>query len=488
MTLEAAGPAVPDAPAPDAGADTDVVSIEQLRSIALFDGLSEGQLRELLAAGEVIRFGPGDVLFREAQPAGDWWVLLDGTIELVRRVGHEDTVLGAMAVAGQWAGGFQAWDPHGIYLATSRPATTGHVLRVPAPRLRDLASDWFPFGVHLIKGLTQTVRTIESSARQRESLVALGTLAAGLAHEINNPASAATRAVDALDDTSQALMHAIARLADHSITAEQFAALDKLRQEIRPESGDTRPLAVAQREDELSDWLVQHDVERDWVIAAPLAAAGVDIAWCERAAAVIDGAALQPALEWVASSLSISTLLAEVKESTRRISDLVGVVKSYSQMDRASMQNMDVEEGLEATLAVLAHKIPSGIVVTRDYGQEVPRIEAIAAELNQVWTNLIDNAIDAMDGSGELRVALRAEATSVVVEIGDSGPGMSREVQVHAFEPFFTTKPVGKGTGLGLDISRRIVAERHGGEITIDLQPEGTVLRVRLPLRAAKTA
>jgi signal transduction histidine kinase len=481
-------PTTPDVPRADGRASEDQPGVELLRSLPLFDGLSDGQLRELLAAGQVQSFRPGDVLFREARPAEDWWVLLDGTIELIRHVGHEDTVLGAMSSPGQWAGGFRAWDQHGVYLGTSRPTTTGRILRIPASRLRDLTNSWFPFGVHLIKGLTQTVRNIEATARQRESLVALGTLAAGLAHEINNPASAATRAVDALDDTSGALMHAIARLADHSITAAQFAALDKLRLEIRPESAKVGPLAVARREDDLSDWLVSRDVEREWVIAPPLAAAGVDVDWCERAAAVIDGAALEPALEWVASSLSITTLLAEVKESTRRISDLVGVVKSYSQMDRASMQTINVKEGLESTLAVLAHQIPSGISVIRDYADNVPMVDAAAAELNQVWTNLIDNAIDAMQGSGTLRVSLRAQPDSVVVEIGDTGPGMPREVQAHAFEPFFTTKGVGKGTGLGLDISRRIIAERHGGEITIEVQPAETVLRVRLPLRAAKSS
>ncbi len=486
MKPGAVGTPVADPQAPDGHVTSDDPgTIERLRSLPLFDGLSDGQLRELLAAGEVISFRPGDVLFREAQPAADWWVLLDGTIELVRHVGHEDTVLGAMSSPGQWAGGFQAWDRYGVYLATSRPTIAGRMLRIPAARLRELADSWFPFGVHLITGLTQTVRNIEATARQRESLVALGTLAAGLAHEINNPASAATRAVDALEDTSGALMHTIARLADHSITATQFAALDRLRLEIQPESVAMGPLAVARLEDDLSDWLVRRGVEREWVIAPPLAAAGVDVAWCERAAAVIDGAALEPALEWVASSLSITTLLAEVKESTRRISNLVGVVKSYSQMDRASMQNMNVQEGLDATLAVLAHKIPSGIVVVRDYADQVPRIEATAAELNQVWTNLIDNAIDAMQGSGTLRVSLRAQPDSVVVEIGDTGPGMPREVKAHAFEPFFTTKGVGTGTGLGLDISRRIVAERHGGEIVIDVQPGETVLRVRLPLRPA---
>jgi signal transduction histidine kinase len=247
------------------------------------------------------------------------------------------------------------------------------------------------------------------------------------------------------------------------------------------------PLAVADREDALSDWLIEHGVERDWLIAPPFAAAGLDIAWCERVAAVLDGGPLEAGLEWVASSLSTATLLSEVKESTRRISDLIAAVRSYSQLDRASMQQMDLAEGIESTLVMLAHKLQGGVTVVRDYGNDVPRIEAIAGELNQVWTNLIDNAIDAMKGTGTLRVSTRVNENGVVVEIGDTGPGMPKEVQTHAFEPFYTTKDVGKGTGLGLDISRRIIVERHGGEITIESRPDETVLRVSLPLRPTAT-
>ena len=179
----------------------------------------------------------------------------------------------------------------------------------------------------------------------------------------------------------------------------------------------------------------------------------------------------------------MTTLLGEVKESTHRISDLVSAVRSYSQLDRASVQLVDVTEGIESTLVMLAHKLRNGITVVRDYGDDVPRIEALAGELNQVWTNLIDNAVDAMDGSGTLRVSTRRHGAGVVVEIADTGPGIPEAVQAHAFEPFFTTKDVGEGTGLGLDISRRIVVDRHGGEITIDSKPGDTRVRVRLPER-----
>jgi signal transduction histidine kinase len=328
-----------------------------------------------------------------------------------------------------------------------------------------------------------SVRRIESMARQREALVALGTLAAGFAHEINNPAAAAARAAGALQETGEALLSTVGRLAQGGLPADRLAALDVLRREIAPEAADLTPLAVADREDALSDWLAAHGVERDWVVAPPLAAAGVDVAWCERAAELLDGGPLEAGLEWVANSLSMASLLAEVKESTGRVSDLIGVVRSYSQLDRASLQWTEVAEGLESTLVMLAHRL-RGVVVVREYGTDLPRVEAFAGELNQVWTHLIGNAVDAMGGTGTLRVSTRADGGGVVVEIGDTGPGMTDEVRAHAFDPFFTTKSVGEGTGLGLDISRRIVVERHGGDIAIDPRPGETVLRVRLPPRA----
>ena len=460
------------------------MEVDDLRPLSLFGGLSDDQLDELLAGGAEVPIEPGVVLFTEGEHADFWWVLVDGSIELVKHVGREDTVVARMDVPGRWAGGFRAWDDQGVYLATGRGKVPGRVLRVPATTLRSLSDAWFPLGGHLIEGVYRTARSIESTARQRGALVTLGTLAAGLAHEINNPASAATRAAAELDTACKELLSSLGRLADAEITARQFAGLDALRREVAAPVGVPDPLVLAAREQALSAWMGRHRVDEDWLLAPPLAAAGIDVAWCERASAVLEGSALEPALRWVASTFSAATLLGEVQESTRRISELVSAVRSYSQMDRASRQRIDVTEGLESTLVMLGHKLRETITVVREYAVDVPMIEAYPGELNQVWTNLVDNAVDAMDGGGTLRLVTRHEGDAVVVEVVDSGAGMTPAVAARAFEAFYTTKDVDAGTGLGLDIARRIVVERHHGEITIDSRPGGTTMRVRLPVTA----
>ncbi|WP_433159778.1 sensor histidine kinase [Kribbella sp. CA-247076] len=460
------------------------MNTEELRGIALFAGLTDEQLGELIDGSTEVRIEPGVVLFHEGEPADYWWVLVEGAIALHRQIGREDTVMGKIDVPGRWAGGFRAWDEHGVYLATGRGIAEGRVVRVPADVLRERIDAWFPLGGHLIKGVYGTARAIESTARQRDALITLGTLAAGLAHEINNPAAAAARSVSALDTACASLLSALRRLAEGEVTAAQFSALDSLRLELGAGTAAPDPVDLADAENTISEWLDRHDVENDWLIAPPLAAAGASTEWCERAADVL-GDALEPGLEWVASTLAATTLLGEVKESTRRISELVAAVRSYSQLDRGSIQTIDVTEGIESTLVMLGHKLRDGIEVIRAYGADVPRIDAYAGELNQVWTNLIDNAVDAMAGRGTLRISTRTDGDRIVVEFADTGPGMPPEVVARAFEPFYTTKDVGKGTGLGLDIAQRIVVEHHGGTITIESHPGATTVAVRLPPQPA---
>ena len=462
----------------DGGADR--MDLDELRRIPLFDGTDDAQLAELLSASAQVAFAPGDVLFQENHAAEHWWVLLDGSIDLLRHVGEEEALLGTMDVPGRWAGGFRAWDEHGAYLATGRAANAGRILRVPAEELRRLWTARLPLGLYLIEGVSRSARNYESMARQKESLAALGTLAAGLAHELNNPAAAAARAVDALALEHEETLSALRRLAAAGATAAQFTRMDQLREDLGSRPALDDPMDLADRAEGVTDWLSRHGVGRPWALAPVLVRAGADLEWCDRVAEAMGEAALAPGLEWVASTLSGAAQLSQVKESARRISELVAAVKSYSQLDRASMQQTDVAEGLESTLVMFSHRMPAAVTVVRDFDASVPRIEARAAELNQVWTNLIDNALDAMGGQGTLRVSTRAGRDAVIVEIGDTGAGMSAETEAHAFDPFFTTKGVGQGTGLGLDISRRIV-NRHGGDISVDTAPGETILRVRLP-------
>ncbi len=463
-----------------------MLELSDLRTVPLFDGLLDDQLEEFLSGGDEVPIVPGEVVWLEGDHADYWWVVVDGSLDLSRHIGREDVVVGRMDVPGRWAGGFRAWDDRGVYLATARGVAPGRLLRVPSGRLRELADVWFPFAAHLVAGLYGTARSIEATARQRSGLVTLGTLAAGLAHELNNPAAAASRSSAELERACDGLLEALRQMATSGLTATQFGELDALRGELEPPTTLPDPLETADREEDLGEWLDHAGVDRPWELAASLVSAGADVGWLERAAAVSPRDGLGPALGWVARTIDVSSLLAEVRESTHRVSELVAGIKSYTQMDRASHQRVDVREGLESTLLIMGPRLRPGVTVVRDWGSEVPLVDGMPGELNQVWTNLVDNAVDAMDGVGTLTVTTRRDGDdAVVVEVCDTGSGMSPEVQQRAFEAFYTTKDVGRGTGLGLDIAHRIVVERHGGSIAIESQPGDTRMRVRLPVHAA---
>jgi signal transduction histidine kinase len=462
-----------------------VTLFDDLRHAFLTSALTDAQLAELVGAGDEIVFAPGDLLFVEGRPAERLWILLDGEIELSRRIASEAIVVATMTTPGQWAGGLTAWgdaDNAAGYRATGTAVSVGRAFALPSADLARLVESWSPFSKHMITGVFQTVRSIDATARQRESLVALGTLAAGLAHEINNPAAAILRSVEALRATSEYMLASLVSLAEDGVSAEQFIVLDRLRVELQGRDAvDEGSIATADREEEIGAWLEERAIDHAWSMAGVFASVDVDRDWFEQVESVVGPVALGPALRWVSSTIGAANLISEVIDSTNRVGHLVQDVKSYSQMDRSALQVVDLRDGIESTLAMLRSKL-DGIEVVCDFDPDLPKIEVYASELNQVWTNLIDNAADAMDGQGTLRIVTRREGNDVVVEVTDTGSGMDPDVLDRAFDPFFTTKDVGKGTGLGLDISRRIVVDRHCGHIGFDSAPGATTASVRLPI------
>ena len=335
--------------------------------------------------------------------------------------------------------------------------------------------------------MSDRIREATRQETQRDKLMALGKLSAGLAHELNNPAAAAQRAAKSLKETMDSVRSASLRLLQHPLDVQQRQAILQFEREvtgrvIEKSEPHSDPLELSDREAEITERLEAHKVEEPWKIAGPLAEANADPAKMDALRAVLGDAVIGDALRRVASVVTIFGLIHEIENSTKRISELVTAIKRYSYMDQASMQEVDLREDLDNTIKIFGHWLKKGITVTRDYDPELPRVCAFGSELNQVWTNLIDNAIDAMNGPGELRVGARRDLNCVLVTIGDSGPGIPTEIQSRIFDPFFTTKPVGEGTGLGLDTVVRIV-QKHHGSIELKSQPGDTRFLVRIPLQ-----
>jgi signal transduction histidine kinase len=398
---------------------------------------------------------------------------------------------------GVYAGAWQA------YLGDQVPQVYNSSMRVTVPTtffvldaqtLSEMMRSWFPMALHLLEGLFFGIRNNYQAVGQRERLLALGALSAGLTHELNNPASAAVRATDALRTRVAGMRHKLAFVASGSYDPQHLAALIRLQDDAaeRVSKAPTLgPMEASDREDVLTDWLEANSIRSAWELSPTFVQAGLDEAWLDLALDTVGPENLESALRWLSYTIETELLMNEIQDSTQRISSLVSSAKQYSQLDRAPFQTVDVHELLDSTLVMLAAKIGRGVTVVKEYNRSLPPIGAYAAELNQVWTNLIDNAIQAMDGAGTLtiRTALRDEAGSepqVLVEIGDTGPGIPAEIQGRIFEPFFTTKPVGEGTGLGLDISYRIVVAKHHGDLSVDSQPGDTRFTVSLPLRATE--
>jgi PAS domain S-box-containing protein len=325
----------------------------------------------------------------------------------------------------------------------------------------------------------------ERVAKYLEKMAALGKLAAGLAHELNNPAAAAQRAGDQLAESSARLEAAIADLHREELTAGQWQTLETFKAgTTRPPAGARRPTEVSRLEEELGEWLADRGIEAGWDLAAALVQEGVELKELDQLAGSMPGNALEPAMRWLAESAAIEELTGVVTRSTQRISDLVAAVKAYSYMDRAAEQVVDVHEGIENTLVILGHHL-RGVTLRREYDRSLPLVRAVGSGLNQVWTNILDNAGDAVGDRGTITIRTRGDGERVIVEIEDDGPGILPEHLSRVFEPFFTTKPQGEGTGLGLDMVWRIVTEEHDGSVEVESQPGRTVFRVSLPSERA---
>ena len=460
----------------------------EVRELFLFEHLTAEQLDWVASNGDVVDIAAGTDVSVEGEPAECFFVLLSGTLSMVRLVGGSEVETVRTDHRGVYSGAVQFYFEdrlEQVYPATVRAVTDCSFLALPAQPFAAVFRQWYPMAVHLLEGMFVGQRNAAELVGQRERLLALGKLTAGLTHELNNPAAAAARATEALRDRFAGMRHKLAMLSEGTIDGEMLRSLTGLQEEFvaRVDSRqELPPLERSDREDELGEWLDEHDVAQPWELAGIFVAAGLAAGDLERVTGAVAPSFLEPALRWLAYTVETETLLGEIADSTQRVSALVDAAKQYSQMDRAPHQPTDLHAGLDATLVMLSSKIGPGIEIVKAYDRSLPKVPAYAGELNQVWTNLIHNAVDAMAGQGTLTLSTARDGGCALVEIADTGPGIPAELRQRVFEPFFTTKPVGQGTGLGLDLSWRVVVKRHGGDLRVVSTPGDTRFQVLLPL------
>ncbi|MFC0505671.1 ATP-binding protein [Micromonospora costi] len=468
----------------------DRLTPDQLRTLFLFEALDSAQLDWLAEYGRVEQRAGGTVVFGEGEPATCFFVLLSGTVTLSRRVQNDEVEISRTSQRGVYGGATQAYivgEKEQVYRNTMRAVTDADFFVLPATDFAQAVRSWFPMAMHLLEGLFIGMRNSQTIVGERERLLALGSLSAGLTHELNNPAAAAVRATSQLRDRVAAMRSKLAMIADGRLDGSALHQLVELQEEAVARVSTApklSPMAASDAEDALTDWLDDHDVRGGWDLAPILVGGGADTDWLARVQGSVGPADLETAVRWLTYTIETELLMREIGEAVTRISGLVGAAKQYSQLDRAPFQVVDVHDLLDATLVMFKAKIPAGVKLVKEYDRNLPPVPAYAAELNQVWTNLIDNALAAMGEKGTLTVRTGRSDDLLTVEIADTGPGIPREVRPRIFEPFFTTKAVGSGTGLGLDISYRIVVHKHHGDIRVESVPGSTTFRVLLPLTA----
>ena len=462
-----------------------VETSELLHRIPAFDGLPDDQIAWFLSQSKELHLKQGDSYARQGEPADAMFVLLEGEFQWRGELAGESFVLEIHA--GEITG-ILPFSRMKQFTLSGRAMTEARILRFPAALFPQLVQKMPELATRLVGLMSDRIREATRFEQQRDRLAALGKLSAGLAHELNNPASAAKRAASQLRDILKRVRDASHELGRRDLTAAQKSEIEKLESSlIQLDGPPPDALTISDLEEQIDSLLRSHGQRDLWQLASDLAHKNFKPAALEHLFAALDADTARAALVRISASLEIADLLHQIESSTSRISELVGAIKEYTFMDQSPVQNVDIVKTLETTLTILNHKLKRGVTVQRDY-QKIPLlVNSFGSELNQIWTNIIDNAIDSMGGKGELRVRTHREDDCVVVEIGDNGPGISPVVRPHIFEPFFTTKAVGQGTGLGLDTVQRIV-RKHRGNIQVHSEPGDTRFQVRLPLSESAAA
>lgn len=457
-----------------------MIGRELLRAMPLFSGLSNERLAWVCERLTDFELAPGEALIHEGDEGASFVILIEGTLLITKRANGVEMPAGrqdAPAFLGEIP--VLSGTPAQV---TVRSAGRSRLLRLDEDSFRELIATDVTFSRTIFQTLARRVSGLESFVRQREKMASLGTLTAGLAHELNNPAAAVARSTDRMRAIARDLESISCELHDSDLPHEAMYALKALSDAATSGPVPPRtPIEESDREQAFGEWLDSRQVPDAWKLAAVFAASKLELPAVQSMLGSA-GDAVTPAARWLAATVELAALVDEANHGAARIADLVKAMKSYSYMDQAPKQEVDIHEGIEATLTIMRHKLKHGVEVVREYDHTLPKVSVYGSELNQVWTNLIDNALDAMDCKGTLTIRTRRDGGLVIVEVGDSGPGIPQDVQARLFEPFFTTKPVGKGTGLGLDITWRIVVNRHGGTIKVHSKPGDTRFLVMLPI------
>ncbi|MBI5959914.1 MAG: cyclic nucleotide-binding domain-containing protein [Chloroflexi bacterium] len=458
--------------------------MDDLYQIPLFEGISPDELAWLVAHSHEERLENGDYFFKEGGPADRFYIVLEGELQVSRTVDGRDLIMGTTPrgiMGGEMA--LLSRTPSNV---TARAIMPCRLMVFDEPSFRELFSACPVVGMRILQTTAQRMQGTVTILKQQEKMVALGKLSAGLAHELNNPAAAAGRAAQSLRETLPGVQAQTLNLGGLGLDGEQLAALAAFQQRLTVPAAPhipLPPLEQSTREDEIGAWFEGREIPGGWEMAPAFVNAGVSLDDLAALAGKFSAGQLTPVFRWMHGALETAGLLEVIQESTQRISELVTAIKAYTHMDQAPVQDVDLIQGLESTLTVLRYKLRN-VQIVREYDPNLPVIQARGGELNQVWTNLIDNAIDAMQGKGQIAVITRAENNFVMIEIADNGPGIPPEIMPRLFEPFFTTKEVGVGTGLGLDISYRIIQQHHG-TIEVQSSPGHTRFIIRLPIQAA---